>query len=242
MLAEGKEQTMFNNVYCVGYKRVYYAGDCPAEEAFDYENGICEKNILCCYIERNNGWFNKFEISLETDYGWCGSGYTTATHGVCNAYWVSDFGSLTHVPIGHKPILIEGVTAKDIENLIRDGAEDDIENNVFEFDYDGGDSYYPRGYAGVNEDLFECLPRAFDERPVWVLHGEPATGKTTLAHILDGDKRVYETDSCGGNLPDELWYDVIVVGNKWPNVTLEEVYKRIGTHAKIISVNFSSVE
>ena len=241
------------DIYCVGLKKVLYPGSVAGDSAFDEEPATCEKDILCCYIDDH--YHSKFEIELETYYGWCGSCYTTATWGTMDRYNVEDFGPLTHVPKDHKPIKIEGAYYERIygdnsvnTNWVFDRTNDDewsdyyIDNNVFYYDPDGGDNYYPMGGAGVHEELFEVLPRAFENRPVWIFNGESATGKSTLAHLLE-DKRVYETDSAeDGILPEELWYDVIVIGNKWPNITIDDICARIESTAEIILVDFSRKE
>lgn len=242
------------DIYCVGFKRVYYPGSVPGDSSFDEEPATCEKDILCCYIDDYS--HSKFEIELETVYGWCGSGYCTSTWGYMREYWVDDFGPLTHTPKDHKPIKIDGAYYERVygENSVNADwffsntrSEDlwydyEIDNNVFYYDADGDDNYYPRGGAGVNEELFEELPRAFKNRPVWIFSGESATGKSTLAHLL-ADKRVYETDSAeDGVLPDELWYDVVVIGNKWPDITVDDICARIEKPAEIIIVDFNRKE
>ncbi len=243
------------DIYCVGYKRIFYPGTVPSDEMFEYEPDICEKDILCCYLD--DPYKSKIEIELETTFDWCGSGYTTCTYGQINVSSVSDFGPLTHVTKDHRPIKIEGAyyveswdeergTVSDyiFDDCPSSGEDDDwwdedIKNNVFSVSYDGGDSYYPMGATNINDDLFEELPRALQTRPVYIFYGESATGKSTLANLIEG-KKVYETDSAkNGVLPDELWYDVIVIGNKWPNITIEEVTKRIEENAETIYVNFS---
>lgn len=237
-----------HDVYCIGYKRVYYPGTVAAGHAFDYESATCEKDILCCCVP--SVYNLKFEIELETEYDWCGSGYCGATYGSMVRRRVEDFGPLTHVPKDHKPIKIEAAyyDSQNDDLVFNNNFEDDededyfgnydIYNNVFYLDWNGGDSYYPMGAAGVREDLFEELPRAFSNRPVWIFHGESATGKSTLAYLLAG-KTVYETDSAeNGVLPDELWYDVIVMGNKWPNITIDDIRNRIEEDAEIFVVTF----
>ena len=246
------------DIYCVGFKRVFYPGTVAGDSAFEYESAECSKDILCCYID--NEYKTKFEIELETHYDWCGSGYCGATYGSMERYEVQEFGPLTHITKEHTPVKIEGAFYEQVstENRIKSDYifnnyyEDDdeayyfnneeIHNNVFYYDPDGGDSYYPMGGAGVNEDLFEELPRAFNRRPVWIFYGESATGKSTLAYLLK-DKEVYETDSAeNGVLPDELWYDVIVIGNKWPKITIDDVLKKIVDSPEIILVDFNKKE
>ena len=242
------------DIYCVGMKRIFYCGTDSGDEAFDMVPATCEKEILCCYIDKPYSK-DKFEIELETSGGWCGSGYTTASYGdMCIKKNVKDFGPLTHVPKDHKPIKIDGayylwkkednkvttdfIFNKTVEEDEYAWTELEINNNLFYYDPDGGDSYYPMGSAGVKDELFEELSRAFSNKPVWIFHGASATGKSTIAHLLE-DKVVYETDSAeNGILPDNIWADVIVIGNKWPNITLDAVCSRISDTDEIVTVGF----
>lgn len=83
---------------------------------------------------------------------------------------------------------------------------------------------------------------AMDDRPVWIFYGKSGTGKSTLAYILSqsdvSDKTIYETDSCD-HLPDEIWADIIVIGNKH-NYDLSTVIEHIAEkdRCKIIPVEF----
>ena len=231
------------DIYCIGIKVVLYSGTMPGDESFDYEDAECVKDILCCYVD--DYCRSKFEIELETQYGWCGSGYCEASWGVMNCRFVDSFGTLTHVPKDNKPIKIKGAYFDYADNdwhfdRVDYDFYDEINNNVFYCDEVGGDEYYPSGRAGVHREreLFKELPRAFKQRPVWIFKGESATGKSTLAHILTADKKVYETDSAKmGILPDKLWCDVIVIGNKWP-ITVDDIRKRL-VDAEVIVVDFS---
>lgn len=51
---------------------------------------------------------------------------------------------------------------------------------------------------------------------------------------------VYETDSANnGNLPKEIWADVIVVGNKWKDISVETVKQHLPEDCKPVEVTFS---
>ena len=240
-----------HDVYVVGMRKEYFADSGPGGISFDEEPITNEKNVLFCTTAEGNV---KFVIELITGYGWCGSGYTTATQGFMDHHDVSEFGPATHLPKSHKPIKIEGavfdalfsggkgLTFANVDQQWCSSYIDfDIANNVFVYSDDGGDGYYPCGYTKVNYDLFEELPRAFDGRPVWIFSGQSATGKSTIGHILnESDKDVYETDSANnGHLPKEIWADVIVVGNKWKNITVEEVKKHLPEDCTAVDVTFS---
>ncbi len=242
---------MLMKLYCVGAKNYMYPGKTPAESSFDEENDTCEKTILCCIAEYEFRKF-KIEIELETIYTWCGSGYTTATYGNMYPYKVHDFGPLTHVPKDHKRIELKGVLWDTEErDIVKDPKanvdlehetwfhEDDLVTNIFTYSADGGDSYYPSGGCYVDFDLFEELPRAFNCRPVWIFYGDSASGKSTLAHFCSTDVEVYETDSAeNGVLPDEIWADIIVVGNKWKDITYETVIEKLPEDCEVVDVEF----
>ena len=79
------------------------------------------------------------------------------------------------------------------------------------------------------------------KRPVWILSGASGTGKSTFGCILgETNYEVYETDSAkDGILPEEIWADIIVVGNKWKDVTVDEVKKHLPDDVNAIDVTFS---
>lgn len=129
----------------------------------------------------------------------------------------------------------------DDDDELYDYSSDDYDTGVFSF-HDHGDSYYPNCWYDVNMDIFEELPRSFSKRPVWVLSGDSGAGKSTFGYYLRKDYTIYETDSANnGNLPDEIWADIVIIGNKWKNITLDEVKKRLGD-VEVISVSFEKGE
>ena len=101
------------DIYCVGFKRVFYPGTVAGDSAFEYESAECSKDILCCYID--NEYKTKFEIELETHYDWCGSGYCGATYGSMERYEVQEFGPLTHITKEHTPVKIEGAFYEQVQ-------------------------------------------------------------------------------------------------------------------------------
>lgn len=236
-------------IYCVGLKELTYIGSIPVDSAWDEEPSNCNKTILCCIVPSENKFYSdkKIEIELEDIDTWCGSGYTTASYGEINSYVVSDFGPITHITKDHKPIEMIGAMWDGKDVVYDENFDDndcyfhgcDIKTNIFEFSDDGGDSYYPMGGTLVNYDLFTELPRAFTDRPVWIFHGDSASGKSTIAYELRGDKVIYETDSAkDGKLPEEIWADIIVVGNKWKEITYEKVLEHLPSYCNVVSVKF----
>ena len=242
------------DVYVVGMRKELFVDNMPGCDYFDEVPGENERHILFCTTAEGR---IKFTITLWTSYGWCGSGYTTASWGNISYRDVygNNFGPATHFPKDHK-ILLEGAKydaskSSIDEALIFDNSvepdedeypyEYDCKTNIFTVSYDGDDSYYPAGYANVKEELFTELPRAMKNRPVWILNGASGTGKSTFGYIFDKEGcKVYETDSAkDGILPDEIWADVIVVGNKWKNITVDEVKKHLPDDVNAIDVTFS---
>lgn len=240
------------DVYVVGMRKEMFVDEGPGDSAWDINEPMENENyVLFCVTCEGRV---KFTIDLSETYGWCGSGWTTASWGNMSFKRVNNFGPATHMPKERK-IKIEGVKYDDSRNSIGDCLnfssvyEDeeeyygdiDIANNVFSFSSDGGDGYYPCGHVHVYEELFNKLSRAFDKMPVWILNGASGTGKSTFGYILEeSGKTVYETDSANnGKLPDEIWADVIVVGNKWKNITVEEVEKHLPEDCKAVNVKFS---
>lgn len=239
------------DVYVVGMRKELFVDSLPGEYAFDERKGENEKCILFCVTAEGRATFT---ITLTTMYDWCGSGYTTASWGAIDYDEVKSFGPATHLPKDRK-ILIESlkydaskssineciIYTGEIEPDKDEWEPHDYKTNVFTVSVDGFDSYYPSGYASVDEDLFVECPRAMKQRPVWIFNGASGTGKSTIGHILsENGKTVYETDSANnGHLHKEIWADVIVVGNKWTNVTVDEVKKHLPEGVTAIDVTFN---
>ena len=218
-----------------------------------------DRYTLLCVVK--SPWGNgsrKFTISLWENGGWCGSGYTTASFGTMIIKRVDDFGPFTHRPKDGKPVKIEnayydcdtGELCFDKVEYNWDSDEDDeddeyfdadVKNNVFNYSEDGGDLYYPSGYVHVNMDLFEACERGFDQRPVWIFVGDSESGKSTLGYYLKENKEVFETDACNNKLPEIIWADIIVVGNKY-EMFVPDILKHLPDETEPIIVNFSKLE
>ena len=237
---------MLHDIYVCGMRVEHYVGEGPGAESFDMEPCECVKERLFCTSASGR---KKFFLDLINDFGWCGSGYTTASWAYYNKQNTCNFGPATHLPKDHKPIKISNLQYDDetdelVDSYINKNDDQetyDVDQNYTVFTYsDWGDEYYPGASCDVNYDLFIELPRAIKKRPVWIFVGESGTGKSTIASILP-DKIIYETDSANdGILPDEIWADVIVLGNKWKDkFGVSDVVKRIKDDVEIITVEFN---
>lgn len=189
---------------------------------FDYEPEIFIKHILL--LKDMSGY--KYEYSLWQSEGECGSGWCSATFGESQLRQVNNFASKTHRILQR--------------TFIEEDFSEDITNEVFSITYDGDDQWYPSGGYEVNMDLFEQLNRdEFEKRPVVVFQGESHCLKSYIA--ASTGKEVFETDYL--NSIDELktiTADIIVIGNKNKDITLELIKPFIfGDHTLIVA-NFYS--
>lgn len=188
---------------------------------FDYSDEVLEKHILCGI--KSDGI--KVEITLSQEDGECGSGWTTASWGYIEVKEVERFNGYTYKPIN--PLIIDNFN----EN------SDYIDNEVFTYSYDGGDSYYPWGNYSVNMELFKETPRHKSERPVWLFKGGSNLGKSFIASKLE-ELTTYETDS-NEELPEVIVEDIIVLGNKY-KFDIEDIKNRIFGDYELIFVDFSN--
>lgn len=197
----------------------------------DREDGYEDNKIyvLNCISDSNK----KYEVTLWTIYGDCYSGWCSASWGYGKVKAVDSFIGTTHKPI--KELTFE-------LNMEPDAKEmnlPDMNNDVFEVDYDGMDSYYPGGLAIVHEDLFEAVNRNKEKRPVWIFKGDSALGKSYLAGIIansDRMKTVYETDAHA--ILGKIHEDIIVIGNKH-KYSVYDVEEHIEGEHETILVDFS---
>lgn len=176
----------------------------------------------------------QYELLL---YCWtteCYSGYTTALYGAMQLHRVGEWSAMTHRV--KREYMDDGIWLDDDDYDEEEESKDSsdecmIDNVFFSFSHYGYDHYYPNGHAFVKvEEAFEPIatanPRVKDKRMVWIFHGASGTGKSHLAHRLnraDGFTAVYETDSAPTLPVDRLTETFIVVGNKYPAITVEAV-------------------
>lgn len=229
------------DIFCTGMRVEELVGEVPGGDAYDYEPGVRTVYKLFCFSKNKFGSTERFIFELSNRPGWCGSGWTTSCDGFMCVEKVRNFGPATHLPKEKTPIKLDNIWydwgTGEIDDENGNGGEDG-EYGVYEF-VDQGDSYYPNNFYEVNFELFEELPRAMSCRPVWIFKGDSGAGKTTLGYYLSKEYTVFDTDSVeNGVLPEEIWADVIVLGNKWP-ITVDDVKNRV-LSTNIIEVDFKA--
>ena len=209
------------NDYCEGH-------NCD----FTYEKIEDEEYVLMCediyhIDEYGKEYHNKYEITLRSEYGECGSGWTTASYGFADIEPVDNFRPWNYKP--KQQIILENISIKEMNSP-------DVSCEYFQWSYDGGDRYYPTGYVEVNMTYFEELPRNMKKRPVWIFKGYSGLGKTSLAIQLENED-VYDTD-ISSKLPECITESIVVLGNKYGH-TLEDIKTRLFGNPEIILVDFS---
>ena len=177
----------------------------------------------------------KWEVELWTHDGDCYSGWCAASWGCCTIKLVNNFVGMTHTPIKELTFELDVDKNSTVQEI------NDVSNNIFSSDDDGGDSYYPCGSITINMDLFKTINRYKDKRPVWIFYGNSCLGKSYLSHIIENsnyNKSVYETDS-SPSLPEEIFADIIVIGNKYP-VCIDDIDSKIKLPHELIKVQFQN--
>jgi len=174
---------------------------------FDYIDTEMTRHILFGLTKDNK----KVSITLFCKNGECGSGWTTASWGICEVKSVKRFEGYTHT----------------LKNPISINLEesDEISNEVFKVSLNGGDDYYPSGWYNINMDLFTPNSRMMENRPTYIFTGKSGIGKSSLANKFQQDVKVFETDAYA-ELPDNIISDVIVLGNKY-SYTLDDMKSRL---------------
>lgn len=207
--------------------------DCEGHNCdFTYGKIEDEEYVLMCediyhIDEYGKEYHNKYEITLRSEYGECGSGWTTASYGFADIKPVNNFRPWNYKP--KQQIILENISIKEM-NYSYFSCE------YFQWSYDGGDEYYPTGYVDVNLSCFEELPRNMKKRPVWIFKGYSGLGKTSLAIQLENED-VYDTD-ISSKLPECITESIVVLGNKYGH-TLEDIKTRLFGNPEIILVDFS---
>jgi hypothetical protein len=83
----------------------------------------------------------------------------------------------------------------------------------------------------INMSLFKTTPRGFDKKPTWIFYGPSGIGKSFIAMYtmsMEGSPglQILETDSYD-TLPETISVDIIVLGNRFRNRTLQDIISRI---------------
>jgi hypothetical protein len=192
----------------------------------DIEDKSLDTKYIFYMIEEKKGAYveRKYQIEVYELDTMCPSGYTEATYGCCEVKRVYEFGDIHYTP---KMEFIIEVEERDYN--------EDISNEIFDICVYGGDGYYPNGHINVNLDLFVPTIRYQETRPVWIFRGTSHSGKSYLAHQFS-NKEIYETDS-NEELPEAIYADVIVLGNKYA-FDIKVIEDRIFGEHELIVVEF----
>lgn len=193
---------------------------------FEYKDEPMIRYHLMIVNERNE----KQIIHLERISGECGSGWCCADWITVNVESVKKFPCYNYIP--KKVIDIPWNYNND------SGLPDKYRCDVFEYDMDGGDGYYPHGSMSVNLDLFKEIKRSpgKNKRPVWIVSGDSGSGKSFLFNSLNHDISVFETDGYD-YLPKQINSSVIIIGNKH-GYGLKDIESRLPENSFIVYVNF----
>lgn len=192
--------------------------------SFEYSDCEKERHIILAILEDGS----KVEITLYQEEGECYSGWTTASWGMFDMKKVENFSGYTH----------KCLYAENVDDLIE--KVESYSCPLFNFSYDGGDSYYPSGYYDVDMEFFKENGRAKELRPTYIFKGNSGIGKSFLANkISQSGSIVFETDSVD-SLPQNIMADVVVLGNK-RDFSMQEISKRI-FNSEIIIVSFEKYQ
>lgn len=200
---------MKQSIRIIGMVNTFYVVDtCDGHNCdFTWTKDVGEKHALYGYSQNDD----KVKIQLEMSEGECSSGWTVASYATLDISNVNKFPPFSHVPI-NRAITIS-----------IDPDEDDIDCEAFSFSAEGSNEYYPCGSYTI-KDVFNTTPRHHSNRIVYVFYGPSGVGKSYIADHLS-ELSVYDTD-CNEALPDVIYTDVVVVGNKYKH-SIDDVTGRL---------------
>lgn len=196
---------------------------------FIYSPEIKQRHVLLLKHYSTN-----YELTLQTDEDECGSGWCAASYGRFDFKQVTNFAGKTHR-------ILKGTTLN-LQANTETGSLDYVNNALFSFSEDGGDSYYPSGGYDINMSLFEEIPMTNIKRPVHIFIGDSNACKSTLAALTG--REILETDYTGINdLPEVITADIIVVGNKFTIDVNKDIIPKIFDleNSQVVIVNFQIV-
>ena len=129
---------------------------------------------------------------------------------------VKCFSGISYLPIHELSIMLD---------------EENIEHYNKAFDFNDTT-------INIKYEQFKKTNRLKEKRPVWIVKGQSGLGKSYLISLIynNSNLTIYETDS-NSALPNIIFEDIIVIGNKY-NFSIDEIEKNIyGQHESII-INF----
>lgn len=155
---------------------------------------------------------NNYEILLYFDYS-----STTQKRAKLTITKISHFVGTSYIPKSRFFITI-------------DSSRNEQYNEAFEYNCNS---------ITIKYEKFKITKRMKKYRPVWIYKGQSNLGKSYLTTILANNSYLttYETDS-NPELPEVLFQDIIVIGNKY-KFRIDEIETKIyGLHESIL-VDFS---
>jgi hypothetical protein len=208
------------------------------QSGYGFKNVTDYEFIIKGKLKEPKKQFHKKYLSVrfQSRHSSCGSGWCSASFGECVVTEIGYHQSedCHFLPIQHLPV--ELVCSSE-SNYLLDG-----DGILIWSSGTGGDVYYPRGAVFPREDLDTLFithkaERLLDKPNVYFFSGGSGLGKSYIGSLLHRrNLSVFETDALdmddegGENGVTDLDYmygileaDIVVVGNKHPNLTLDKV-------------------
>lgn len=184
------------------------------------ENGIIKNNVVFLLISRVNGVNKKYEFFLNN----------------LKLREVDAFISPNFLIVGTK---YSFDIKKFADNIKR---KNPFEDNLLLYNCKHKGNLYN---IILTNDLFlngmfvdECKSiRIKEKRPVWIFKGGSGLGKSYISSFCRDFKNIYETD-CSESLPDVIYSDIIVLGNKY-KFSEDEIKLRLFGECEVIIVDFN---
>ena len=201
---------------------------------FDYGKELRDRHVLLLLMQEHP--WEKVEMTLTQEEDQCGSGYCTSTEAFVNFKTVQNFAGKTHKLKKDLSFIFD---SEDMDKADAWGDTCAFTSPVFNFSADGGDGYYPSGSYEVAMRYFEPFKeRIMEKRPVHIFYGDSCACKSYLAALTGKD--VLETDTLD-ELPEEIYAEIIVVGNRNKLLTVDDVKSKIydKDNAEVFTVEFN---
>ncbi len=124
-----------------------------------------------------------------------------------------------------------------------------VTKEIVEIEFDPNEKQYDNSFfktdgnrIQIKYDYLISTARKKEKRPVWIMMGKSALGKSYLSSMLvnGSDLTKYETDM-SPELPDEICEDLIVVGNKY-KFSLKEIKAKIRGEYEPVIITFEQGE